>query len=219
MLFALNSSIGQTLFVVGFQEFKGEYAPVRREISYDDIDGSPYLDARLIKGLVNFRHGEDVVYFLRYDLYTDEIEYLQGGNLQVIQNQYTLEEIILDNHKIVYRDFFIKNLKHNGYLIQTNDSECRLYKKLRVEFQEAKPPESSYDNSTPAKFVSRPIQWFYAHEGEPIRLFTADNSGLKQFSGEFYSQLKLHIKKAKLKLKNEEDMVALFEHYNILLGQ
>ena len=67
--------------------------PVQRTLNYDDIEGSPYLDDDLIKGYIKFNLGDSSVQYLRYNVYADEMEYLEGNEVLVIENVKDLDHV------------------------------------------------------------------------------------------------------------------------------
>jgi len=206
----------QEMLYIGAEEYNGKFATVQRQMNYGDIQGSPYLNDKLIKGWVKFNTGDSTAYFLRYNVYTDEMEYLQGQNLYTVKNMQRLAYVLLADYKFVYREYFIKGRQHRGYLALLVTGQCRLYKRYRMGFVKAKTPESSYDKATPAQFKVKPPQWYVACGSGNISYFGADNASLKELAGDQYAQLKNYMKEQRLKFKNEADLKALFVYYNSL---
>lgn len=219
VLIGLQDSSAQNLRYIGNDVYFGDYTPIKRQLTYSDVEGSPYLNKELTRGLVLFSNGDSVTYYLRYDIYSDEMEYLQNKSLFVILNIEKLDHILLNGDKMVYKSYFIKSNLQSGYLIHSLDSYCNLYQKPQIRFEPDKPAKSSYDEDVPAHFKEKPTFWFYSCGSDAITHFSADNSGLKQISGPHYDALKAFMKKNKLKLKNEADLVALFKHYSVLLQE
>ena len=197
--------------------YTGQYRPIVRSLSYQDIDGSPYLDSRLIPGIVMFDTGDSLIYYLRYDIYSDEVEYLQNEELLTITNKDELDVVFLNNNKFIYKTYRINDREYNGYLVQSVTNQCNLYQKHRVDFQGAKPPKSSYEPGTPDKFIKRKVSWLYSCGEDPITLFTPDNKSLAKITGSYYKQVSGYMKENKLKPGREGDIILIFEYYNSLL--
>jgi hypothetical protein len=214
--FSSHIVFGQNLIM---REYLGTFVPVKRVFDYSEVEGSPYLNDKLIGGIVKFNNGDSLNQYLRYDMYSDEIEYLEKGKLfNILKSQMkNLDHIYLNGNSIIYKDYFIKKKVHSGYLFELVNAQCGLYKRLRVEFQNAKPAKTSYHKPTPAQFVTKSVQWFYSFNGEPISFFKADNAGLKIIGGSHYEDLKEFVKENGIKLKKEADLIILFKYYNSLL--
>jgi hypothetical protein len=219
MLPGIMPLMAQEYRYIGNDEYRGNFEPITREIDYSNIKGSPYLDKKLIRGFVKFNNGDSSVYFLRYDIFSGDMEYLDQDKLfTILKIQLTqLDYISLNNQILVYKDYYIKNKQHTGFLQEMLRNKCSLYQRYRVEFQPAKPAETTYHEPTPAQFKRKPAQWYYACGNERISLFTTDNIGLRQIGGPYYGQLKAYLKKNKLKMKRPADLVALFTYYNTLV--
>lgn len=201
------------------REYLGAYVPVKRVFNYSEVEGSPYLNDKLIEGVLKFSNGDSLNQYLRYDMYSDEIEYLEKGKLfTILRSQMkSLDHIYLNGNSIIYKEYFIKKSANSGYLFELVNDQYSLYKRLRVEFEDAVPAKTSYHKPTPARFVTKSVQWFYSTNGKPISLFKADNAGLKIIGGSHYGDLKVFVKENGIKLKKEDDLIVLFKYYNSLL--
>ncbi len=200
-----------------FVEFFGEidnFTPSKKQMEYAAIEGSPYLNEQLIQGSVKFKKGDSTLRFMRYDIYKDEIEYLENNKLFILlKNQIpTIERIDLEGNEIVYQQFIEKGEKQSGILIKMPTTKCSLYKKYTIEFHEALPAKTGMPISRPVRFGAKQKQWFYACGSDPITLLETDKSSLKKIAGSRYTQLKDYIKDNDLKIKKEEDLIAIFNY-------
>lgn len=213
-------SLAQNLIHLNTEVYYGDFNIISSKLNYRDISGSPYLNDDLILGQVIFRSGDSAEYYLRYDMYSDEIEYLKNKSLYSVINMPSLDHINLNGQRIVYQTYYVNNKQSSGYLVQLVTNKCSLYQKLRVKFEDTQPAQSMpYKEASPAQFKSTPVKWYYSNDNSTITQFKPDNAGLKQVSAKHFSELKAYIKANKLKIKKEDDLVALFEYYNMLLKQ
>ena len=187
---------------INMREYIGTYVPVMRTFDYSEVEGSPYLNDKLIGGIVKFNNGDSLNQYLRYDMYSDEMEFLEKGKLfTILKSQMkNLDHIYLSGNSIIYKEYFIKKNAHSGYLLELVNDQCSLYKRLRVEFQDAEPAKTSYHKPTPAQFVTKSDQWLYSINGKPISFFRADNTGLKVIGGPYYQDLKVFVKEKGISL-------------------
>jgi len=214
------NSMAQSLRNINSDVYHGDYENLSRKLSYNDIKGSPYLNEDLILSRVYFKNKDSAEYYLRYDVYADEIEYLKDNRLFTILNMATLDYIILNGQKIVYQTYYFDGKESKGYLVELVNNKCSLYKRYRVEFEDAQPGQSMpFREASPARFKPIQEQWFFTNEASPITHFMPNSTGLRQVSDEHYDKLKAYAKANKLKTKKEDDLVTLFEYYDELLEQ
>ena len=200
-------------------EYRGTFVAVKRLLDYGEVEGSPYLNEKLIGGIIQFNNGDTLNRYLRYDMYSDEMEYYENGQLLTLLKPQlkNLEYIILEEDTIVYQDFYIKQNPHSGYLLQRINDELSLFKRVRVEFRDAIPAKTSMHEPTPAKFVVKGDQWFYSIDNKPITLFKTDKAGIQEICGRYYEKVMVFAKKKKLKIRKEEDLIELLRYYSSLL--
>ena len=208
------SAISQDLLQLSGQTYLGQYSKVKKQLDYETIEGNPYLDERLMIGIVTFKNGDKVSYYLRYDTFSDEVEYLQGESLLVITNKDNLDNITLNDYKIVYETYQNNNQNMEGYLLEVVSGQCNLYQKHKVEFVEAKPAISSYHAPTPDHFQNKGTSWLFGCTPHPITLFTPDKKSLKEIMSSSYPEVAKYIKENKLRLNREADLIPIFEYYN-----
>lgn len=220
MMIGSHQSMAQSLRTINSDVYHGDYENLNRKLNYNDIKGSPYLSEDLVLGQVFFENKDSAEYYLRYDIYGDEIEYLQNKHLFAIINMATLDHIILNGQKIVYQTYYVDGKQTEGFLIELVKDKCSLYLKYHIEFEDAQPGQSMpFREATVDQFKPISEQWFFAHDTSPLTSFIPNSTGLKQVSGENYNELKAFVKANKLKTRKEDDLVALIEYYNVLLKQ
>lgn len=200
--------------------YNRDFRVADRKIDYSAIKGTSYLSEDLTLGYVKFVNGDSSNYYMRYDMYSDEIEYLKEDTLFVIINKDKVEYIYLNDYIIVHSHYILDDQITKGYLIQSYKDKISLYRKEHVVFEDARPPQAMpYSEGNPARFKKMRTTWLFSSEAKPITTFSTDNDGLKLISGnnDQYKKLKAFIKENRLKIKKEDDLVILFEYYNSLL--
>ena len=219
-IISASQSLAQEFRVLTKDVYYGDFEIISTKLNYSDIEGSPYLNKDLVLGQVIFENGDTTEYYLRYDMYSDDIEYLINKSLYSVVNIPALDHIDLNGQRIVYQPFYKNGRQSKGYLVQLVTAQCSLYQKLQVKFEDAQPMQSMpFREATHAQFKSTPVKWYFTSEDLTIKQFKPDNAGLKQVSAKHYAKLKDYIKANKLKIKKEDDLVTLFEYYNELLIQ
>ena len=220
MMLGTYQSLAQNMIHLNTEVYYGDFEIMGSKLNYQDISGSPYLNDELVLGQVIFKKGDSAEYYLRYDIYADEIEYLKNKSLYSVINMPALDHINLNEQRIVYQTYYENGKQSSGFLLQLVTNKCSLYQKLGVKFQDSQPGQSMpFREATPTRFKSTPIKWYFSTDNSTITQFNPDNAGLKQVFAEHFTELKAYIKANKLKIKKEDDLVALFEYYNMLLKQ
>ncbi len=191
-----------------------KYEPVSYTLNYEDIEGSPYLNDTLVKGLVRFDNGDTITAYMRFNIYEDGIEYLEGEKIQAIDNDFQIRYALIGRDKMVYLKYGYGKISKKGYLIEKVAGKCKLYLKHNIKFENAEPALTSYHQPKPAMFVKRPIQWFVSNDGGPVVNLWLTKSELEEIFGNQYTALERYRKKEKLKLRREEDVILLFEYFN-----
>ena len=209
-----STIFGQRIETLRFEMFSGYYEPINRTLNYDDVEGSPYLDPELIKGYVKFRLGDTADYFLRYNIYADEMEYLDGDKLFVINNPDQVDVVAVNNHELYYTTYKFRNSFKKGFLEKLVDGHYALYIKYNIDYEKRKEARSSYEKPIPDRFVKKSPTWYCSIDNGPIKNFENDNSGLEELFRQDYPDVKAYIKSEKLKLRKPEDVIKLFEYFN-----
>jgi hypothetical protein len=216
-IFVSSNTFCQQIRLFSQEAFAGSFLPIDRTMNYSEIEGSPYLNDDLIEGYATFRLGDSAVHYLRYNIYSDEIEYLKGNQLYVIDNEEKLDRVYVDGHTFFFTPYSIRNSVKTGYLELLVSGKAKLYIKYNVDFEKAENAQSSYDKPKPPRFVNKLPQYFYSLYGAPIVDFNNDSGGLEVVGKDHYEQLKTYAKKEKLKLRKTEDLIQIFKYYNTLL--
>lgn len=211
---SLSNLYAQRIELIAPERFGGSFVPINRQVDYNSIDGTPYLNESLIKGYVKLNLGDSTFAFLRYNVYADEMEYLQDKNLQVIENVSQLDYVYVDGRVFCYKTYKFRNSFRQGYLERLAVGDYTLYLKYDVDFERRKEARSSYEKPTPDRFIEKTPVWYCSIKDGPIKNFDTDNSSLEEIFRDDYPEIKKYIKSNKLKLRKQEDMIQLFEYYN-----
>lgn len=162
MMTSAYPSLAQNMIHLNTEVYYGDFEILSSKLNYKDIAGSPYLNDELVLGQVIFKKGDSAEYYLRYDMYADEIEYLKNKSLYSVINMPALDHIKLNDQRIVYQTYYENSKNSSGFLIQLVTNKCSLYQKLQVKFEGAQPGQSMpYREATPVRFKSTPVKWYF----------------------------------------------------------
>ncbi|GAA3508685.1 hypothetical protein GCM10022393_20340 [Aquimarina addita] len=152
---------------------------------------------------------------LRYNIYSDLIEH-QKGNEQfaIVRNKTTHARI--DGEYFYYCDF--KNQRGSdvpGYfvLIELHD-DYRIYKKYSIDVKKPQQRSTPSGTDTPGKLATKIT--YFLEENSVIMELPLDKKGILGVLSDKETELKEYIKKEKIKVRKEEDLIRLVSRYNAL---
>jgi hypothetical protein len=177
-------------------------------VKYEDIQGSPYQSPIFQKASVGEKYGNIDV---RYNAYTDDIEFLNNGKTEVLpkQDDFSRIEILPSKQVFVY----LKNSSEpKGYVTEVAKGKNSVYKKEKVIFKDAAPAPNTYQTGKPAMFVKQdPVYYIKTASGSISKV-----SSLKKITDIFPEKEKdynTYIKSNNLKF-NDADIVKLMTFIN-----
>ncbi|GAA4276959.1 hypothetical protein [Aquimarina mytili] len=152
---------------------------------------------------------------LKYNVYTDALEHTVGGKLhEVIKTPTTYARI--NNEYYYYCDFQNNHgRKKRGYyiLVEMNDL-YRVYKKYDLKITEPKEMDPLTGSAVTGK-IKVTTTFYLEDDGVILELPMNKKDILLTFSDK-EEELKQYIKKEKIRLKKEEDLLRLVAKYNAL---
>jgi len=206
---------------VEFREFVKDYhfaKSINDEMVLDEVEGTPYLTESYQNSKIYFQSIEKtLVSELRYNAYSGEFEFLQGGQKYEITNKEEIDSILYDGHSFVYTTYRgpSDRLK-KGYLIQLVEGTCPLYKRYMAEFHQAEPPATGYHDAKPARFEMEDPDYYLqcGEASEPEQVTTFRKGKFLERFGSQEKELRRYIRSHNIRLRKEEDLVKFLRYYN-----
>ena len=201
-----------------FQQVKNDNEYVSHYVGAEV--GSAYEDEQFKPGKVYYKEEYLGDFYYRYNAYNSEIE-LRRTTLEEERQKALIKDkdvSLLDakGREIRFLTFGTKkNKTKEGYLtLLTNGEKYKLYHRLAVKFTEAKPAANSMVNPTPSRF-SHFVEYYVEEKdtGKIIEIPLKTGKFLKMF-GKKKNDLGELIKKGKLDLEKEGDIITVFEFLN-----
>ena len=184
------------------------------------IQGSPYTSNSFSPTPLYYKEEPVGKVFYRYNAYNEEVEIMktkvEGETIRSLAKDKELN-IRPYGKKMSFKTFITsKNRTTNGYLTElVHGEEYILYKRIQVKFKEATAPQSSFDKATPAKFTK--FTEFYVQKKGDSRIdevLPKETKLLKLLDDSKKEAVKQFLKDQDLNLKNEADMIKVFEFLN-----
>tara|TARA_Y100001970_G_scaffold225130_1_gene277872 strand:- start:14833 stop:15519 length:687 start_codon:yes stop_codon:yes gene_type:complete len=195
---------------------------VTRAIVKTDIKGSPYFNEKFIDSKIKyFDKNLEEVFYLRYNAFSDEIE--MGKNK--FQNESV--EIVQKNENIVcYIEddiFLLKSYKNEignqkkGYLNMIFDGQkSKIYRSKRKIFMEATQARTSLERAFPARYIDEKSYYISSKNSSEINYLKVSKKSLLKLIDSKEKKVKKFMSENKIKLKNEGDLIKVFQFYESL---
>ena len=210
--------IGQQKFVTqsyhDFMKLQPKSTLSKVVLSEDDIDGSPYLKDEFTLGDIITK--DDIIYKnvpLRYNIYNDDIEFeMSEGSYLAISNPKKMKEIHIGDDVFIYAIKRKKKGEQYGYYKLVEDGKIQLLSRYNIVFKEAT-NTTGYNAAQPPQF-NRNANSLYVKLGtkEPQQL--GKKKEIEKVFGSESKEILSYIKKTKLNIRKEQDLVKLIQHLN-----
>lgn len=174
-----------------------------------DIIGSPYIDESFKQGTVKISQEISENKLLRYNAYTDDVEFLGDNNTAMLVPK-TLDVEAKINGK-TYKVFENPATNALNYFLVKNKGTLKLLVKNTKTIQEAVKAETGYQQDKPARFIDV-VTYFIATDDKLKEVRIKEKDILNTLTD--YPEAAKFIKENKLKIKNEDDLIVLLNHLN-----
>ncbi len=211
ILLLLFLAIAPTLFA---QLPRDLLTSTERISTFDDYDGSVYMKSRYKESSVIDEKSGTYDAKLKYNIFTDALEYSQGSSLYAIAKRPTVHARI-DGDYFYYCNFKgQRGQNREGYyiLVELND-KYRIYKKLTLKIKE--PSKNSLTQADDPGEL-RMLTTYYLEEEDMIMELPMNKRDLLATFNDKEGELKEYLKKEKIRLKKEEDLIRFVARYSAL---
>jgi hypothetical protein len=186
------------------------------KVNYSNIIGDPFLYKDFIPGSLTLKTGETLPLYLRYDIYTDEIQFRQKEEIYVLVNTESVSVVMMDTLKFIYTRYMkspgdISSIENSWFLLK-EDGKCRLLIKKNLRLQSAEDAKP-YQAAKPAKFIKTNDSFYLQPEGQNAMRVTSRKDILSILSDKS-SELNKFIDSARLGAKDINDLRKIVAFYN-----
>lgn len=152
-------------------------------------------------------------FFLRHNMYRDEMEFSKNGQTLYLQKN-DERKITFSESNEVYGLFKLEG-KLRYFLIHNEGDNVLLSRKV-VEYKEAKPAMSSYQKDRPADFKREDDELYLKTTNGNITEIPRSKKKFYALFGENVSKIKKYIKKNKLDIKDVKDLKGIIAYSNTI---
>ena len=178
-------------------------------LNYNDVNGSPYYTSDFVKSVAYLKDGNFASIPLRYDIFRDEIEFMNGNKISWLKKndvkfvRYGSEMMILTHA--------VTDTSQLGYFFLNSTGNYKLLTKRIVEYN-PEVPAKGYSETVPANFKRQRDEFYIQLEGKPA-LKVKTNKDLNAIFAN--NQLALdYIKKEKIKVSKSQSIQNLIDYLN-----
>lgn len=177
-------------------------------ISYEDIKGTPYWKKEYIEGKLYLNDTVVVQAPLRYNIYTDEIEYKSNDRNYAIGNPAYLKKALIGKTTFLYIPF----IGNGGYYELLESGKCYLLQRRTMRF---KPVEYAKPiiGTVPAEFIPEPDVFYLVVDNNRWYKIVS----LKSVKNVMLDQEKMideFISREKIRSTKKENLIKIVKHYN-----
>jgi hypothetical protein len=174
-----------------------------------NMDGSPYANDNFILGNIyeNGKLVKESILLIKNQTNTEKYTAL-------LKNPDLTIKIL--NEVYVFIPFNGSLEKGNYFSIISTGNKFDLYKKTTITFKQSQKGKTSYENDTPAKFITNNTLYLVSKDTKFYELPKSKSKFYKVFKTK-EKEMKSFAKKSKLKIKNEIDIKRLLQYYHSIL--
>jgi hypothetical protein len=178
---------------------------------YGDPTGM-YLDEEWKNGVVDVKEGDNMDGLLRYNIYHQKFEAVIEGDTFAFAKPGELEYVMIGDSKFVFSSFL-----RNDYEVASTwfevlcEGECDLLLRRYIKYRVT---DGDDDHSNDQLYK---LEEYYTRtkDEKGKRLYTSKKD-IPLVLLEHQGELSIYVKENKLNLKEQDDLVKLFEYYNNL---
>lgn len=187
------------------------------QTSNNQIEGSIYINENFAPVIIT--QYNDKIYSGRFNALNGEIEIkLEENKVIALDTNSDFEVKFTASNKIYRTESFVdsKGIEKKGFLVLVNENkEYALFKEEIVKFHEKIESTSSYDKGRPARYI-REKDNYYIKNNNTIHYISQNKKDLLQTFPNESDKLKSFIKKNKINLKQEDDLVKIVNYLDAL---
>lgn len=213
---AIESTSDKLIFDVKVNKMMGN-GPTGASLDLKKVKGSPYLNNDFEDGQVYINSKvKSLGYRLRYNIYTDEFEIFNSEKNKIVA-LFKTSDYICKIKGVTYKYFSYTDVNANekdGYFVELLTAKIPLYLKYRSVYHPAQPSDNPLSYDKPASF-STSKDYYLLKDGK-MQLLPTKKSKFFPVFGQNQNKIKQFVKKNKLKISKEKDLIKIVQYYNTL---
>ena len=182
-----------------------------------EFTGSPYADSNFYKGYIitsdsSIYHG----IYLRYNNYKDVMEFKKEENeIYEIPNALPVLQMKFNGAIFEKKMYQLKGISKSGFFRRVTNGRTSLFCQQRIILEKAK-MASLYNASKLPNFKQTALKWYLQMDKNKELVSFSNKKELLSILSDEENKLSTFIKKNKLKIRREDDMVEIVNYYNVI---
>ena len=191
----------------------------REEVSYERIEGDPFLYQDFVPGNLLLKTGESIPLNFRYDIFKGEIQFGKKDEIYALINPENVSSVLMDTLRFVYAGYLksredIRSIEKSWFILK-KDGKFRLLIRKNLRLQAVTPPKPYQEEGSPAKFIhTRDTYYIQPEGGNAIKI--DKKKSLLDFLPDKNGRLSSFIKDNNLDVKKVDDLTKIISFYNSL---
>ena len=194
------------------EDTKEDYAQMA---NYEKIDGTPYLDKYFLKAEIpSAKKSMD----LRYNAYSDEMEYVNDGKINYLTKINGLD-INFSNGKSYEVCTYKKDGAYNtGYLEILDAGKMGLYRKSTITIERKDPSDKAFSKTfDQLQFFKKNNDVYFLKYDDSFKVLPKASEEIANIVPAKKTEILAFMKSHKTKLNKDSDLIALVDYINTLL--
>ena len=187
-------------------------------IKSGELIGTPFMNEDFMEGAIYFHSDRKVSnLMINYNIFTGELLYKKEGQTYEVNTNDVLYFTVTEpeGNKIqMYQQEFIPQAGRREFIQVLYEGETTLYKRRVKEFQESDYKNPYSDAKRYDEYTER-IIYMVKHNRE-MKELKPHKKALLELLSDQADQIGIFLKEKEINLRNEDDLIKLFDYYNKL---
>jgi hypothetical protein len=183
----------------------------------NSIEGSEYLNENFVKGDLLTQNSESFTDIpMRYNAYSDNMEVkLPDSMIYCLSDPGLIFQVKMRKDVMIYTHYVSPMGERDGFLFVLYEGKCSLYRRNYKVFNE-KIPSNGILNEVPAKIADKPKEYYIRLNDTPPVIILSKKDLLLVLR-DHSDELEKYLKKEKIRLNQEEDLIKVITYYDSLI--
>jgi hypothetical protein len=182
----------------------------------EPIKGSPYIDEKYTEGTICYAD-KRITAPIRYNAFQDLMEYQQNGKALVLDANSNISSVQVGNTSFVTHKYEARGKQKLGYFALLDSGSLMLLSKKTIIYTPALKDRGLDGGDLPAQYKPVPDVYYYKLGDGALQEITSIKAMIAEMPS-LRDELSAFVKKEKLSMKKEKDVIALVEYYNAMTG-
>ncbi len=193
--------------------FKDNYKMGAIQSGYENVKGSPFVQADFVKGDVYTSNGNFMQVDMRFDAFEGTFALLLDGKVTYLDQTESIQKVSLGG-----TDYFLKNIGTAVkpkvlFMALLYKGQLSLFAKHNVNLRPEEPPRAMETEVRPAQFVKQNDSYYLQMgSGNILRIESFKDFG--EIFADKAESIKAYVKQEKLNFKKQEDIIKLVKFCN-----